>query len=112
MSNLNSQGELQDKALDEEEIKSNCSQEEETVAPDGETETYDLLAQKCERENELACRLDNVNEKLQEEIQHRKALEEIILDMRKSWEDQREILIDKVAAIETKPGKSQHRQSA
>ena len=71
-----------------------------------------MLAQKCEREDELAQRLNNVNEKLQEEIQHRKALEEIILDMRKSWEDQKEILIDKVAAIETKPGKSQHGHSA
>ena len=90
----------------EEEVKADESEGEVTEMPEGEDITYLDGQDTYERENELACRLESVHEKLQEEVEKRKALEDLIQNMRKSFEDQKEIFVDRVAALETKPGKS------
>ena len=46
--------------------------------PEGDDITYEIGQDTHERENELACRLESVHEKLQEEVEKRKALEDLI----------------------------------
>ena len=41
---------------------------EATVIPEGDNATNELASEYCERENELVQRLNDVNEKLEEEI--------------------------------------------
>ena len=75
------------------------SEGEATVIPEGDNATNELASDYCERENELVQRLNDVNDKLEEEIQHRKALENLIYDMRRSFHDQKQIIDEKVSAI-------------
>ena len=75
------------------------SEGEAAIIPEGDNFSNELTSEYCERENELVQKLNDVHEKLEEEIQHRKALEDLIYDMRRSFHNQKQIIDEKVSAI-------------